>query len=779
MPKRVWKGRGYGQIGFAAVLAAGLVCVLYACKGFFPFGDGSVMMIDLYSQYVPLLYRFYDVITGQKNLFLDLSVAGGANLYAETINEVLNPFNYVLFVFGRERIWQAVNVLLLLYLAGGAASASLFLQKLWPDRRGRNLTLSVCYSLSAYSAYQFQIIKWMIFPVLFPLFLLALRRLLREGKGGCYALLLAWQLALSIQLGFMTLLFTLFASGLSFLPVREGRAADKTGGEERDALAQTLRQAICRLGLYTLGALLLSAPVLAPELNILFSSARAEENLSYFHVMKQHGLTDLFERLFQIAHPVLLALFCCQWMRHRRAGRDARAKGVWVRHSGEQRFWLCLTGLLWGTVLLQPANLLWHLGSYVCFPVRYGYMAQLSLIGLIGSLDGQEAGERRRLPAAFGVLLCCVAALICAFAWEDRIVQAFSSLAISSVCPAEMWMVCLILALLFIAALCAANCGNKGEGLLLAVSLVCGFCLFFLICLPRDSALRKENETAYRQMTQRYAQEGQTADRRVKESEELPLNAALVEGTNTLSGYFSTADASFRGAMGALGYETPWISLRSTGGTALSDLLLGNGERPDGLPICGIVFSETADDWNLTGDTPKARQEELERLWEENAYGRAPVFVDAAKGQLFVSLPEGMAAENERTVLFLPFAFLEGWKAQKETQEGVGDGTETADAVVRPVLGGFLGVELTGGETRVRLRFLQPGLYAGICLWVLGLALVLTAGPLSGITPVREGCYRIWQAVLAAGVLGIYLLPALGLLISLACRAAKWLGVGG
>ena len=84
MPKRVWKGRGYGQIGLAAVLAAGLVCVLYACKGFFPFGDGSVMMIDLYSQYVPLLYRFYDVITGQKNLFLDLSVAGGANLYAET-----------------------------------------------------------------------------------------------------------------------------------------------------------------------------------------------------------------------------------------------------------------------------------------------------------------------------------------------------------------------------------------------------------------------------------------------------------------------------------------------------------------------------------------------------------------------------------------------------------------------------------------------------------------------------------------------------------------------
>lgn len=67
--------------------------------------------MDLYSQYLPLLYHFYDVVTGQKNLFLDFSVSGGANLYADTINEVLNPFNYVLLLFGRDRIYQAVNVL--------------------------------------------------------------------------------------------------------------------------------------------------------------------------------------------------------------------------------------------------------------------------------------------------------------------------------------------------------------------------------------------------------------------------------------------------------------------------------------------------------------------------------------------------------------------------------------------------------------------------------------------------------------------------------------------
>ena len=92
----------------------------------YPFGDGSVAIMDLYSQYLPLLYHFYDVVTGQKNLFLDFSVSGGANLYADTINEVLNPFNYVLLLFGRDRIYQAVNVLVLLYSTASAVTAHIF-----------------------------------------------------------------------------------------------------------------------------------------------------------------------------------------------------------------------------------------------------------------------------------------------------------------------------------------------------------------------------------------------------------------------------------------------------------------------------------------------------------------------------------------------------------------------------------------------------------------------------------------------------------------------------
>ncbi|MBQ8687028.1 MAG: YfhO family protein [Ruminococcus sp.] len=288
--------KNIGQTALTAMLALGLFALLFLIRDLFPLGDGSILMIDLHSQYVPLLYRFYDVVTGQKNLFMDLNASGGAYLYADTINEMINPFNYILLLFGRERIYLAVNVLLACYGTASAVSACVFLQKLWPERNAWNIPLSICYAFSAFCAGQFQIIKWMYLPVLFPLFLLACLRLLREKKWGMYALLLGYQLALSLQLGAMTLLFTLFGSGFCFAYKRKADSADE------------IKRTVSALVIGTVTGVLLSAFVLLPNAIQLLHSARSGENQSYFDVMRQHGLNDLFERIYQFAHPVLLAM---------------------------------------------------------------------------------------------------------------------------------------------------------------------------------------------------------------------------------------------------------------------------------------------------------------------------------------------------------------------------------------------------------------------------------------------------------------------------------------
>lgn len=697
--------KAYGQTALTALCAAGLFSVLYLIRGFYPFGDGSIVITDLYSQYVPLLYRFYDVVTGQKNLFLDLSVSGGANLYVDTINEVIDPFNYVLLLFGRDRIYQAVNVLLLLYVTAAAASADFFLLKAFPKSRKWNVVLSLCYAFSGYMAYNYQIIKWMYFPVLFPLFCLALRRLLKEKKGGWYAVLLGYQLALSIQLGFMTLLFVLFSSGIYFRVQKAGRAGRSAsaaaGGDDAGFYVrkQERQAAMCRVGLYTFAGLLLSGAVLLPNVYILLSSSRAGENLSYFGVMKRHGLDDLFERLFQIAQPVLLSLFVwafAGWRKkiagkkdggkederckaeRRKDGRCGRMRAVLQRWKNdfvclpeEGRFLFSINVLLWLTVLLQPANLLWHMGSYMCFPVRYGYMVLLSGAGLTKwlltereTVQTDATGQKSGWVISLCAVVLCIAACLLTYCWEERIVQAFSSLAISLVCPKETMVVCVILLLFFAAGLCGLA-GGRGR-LTAGIAALCGLCLNLFIFLPPDYGVRLSNEAAYRKMAQQAAgvpaeaassgqnmlqAQGDTDTvpqfvgnevlRRVKDDPELPLNAALVNGQSSLTGYFPTASQRFKNAMESLGYLVPWVATQSVGGTQVSDDLLS----------MGLVLEKEASTLMLQSDSVLGRQEELAEFVGGSGC------MERIAGDSLKTDPDGAvlaAAEGERAVYLDP-----------------------------------------------------------------------------------------------------------------------------
>lgn len=591
----------YLQPVLAALCTAVLFSVLYIIRGMYPFGNGSVMITDLYSQYVPLLYRFYDVVTGEKNLFLDFSISGGANLYVDTINEVINPFNYVLLLFGRNMIYKAVNIILLLYAGAAAASINFFLLKVFPKNRKWNLILSICYALSGYMAYNYQVIKWMLFPVIFPLFCLALRRLIKDGKGGLYALLLCYQLDLSIQLGFMALLFTLFSCGIYFYCCVKK--------DDRPTL-------MCLLGVYTIVGLLLSCVVLVPNIMILLSSSRAGENLSYINIMKRHGFDDLFERMYQIAHPVLLAILLYIIVHWKRSGK--------IDENGsmtEIKFLSLLNAFLWLTVLLQPANLIWHMGSYVCFPVRYAYMVLFSEICLIKMMltDAEKtkeveraeeteitesSGKRKDIAVKFLLPVCsvvlCLAAYALTFLWNDRIVQAFSSLAISEVCPKETVQVCIILILFFLAALCAVMSAYNKQ-LLLFVSSVCGVCFWLFILLPQDYGIRISNETAYEVMTEQANDTYDSVFYHVKSDLELPPNASLVNRQNSLTGYLPTGNQDFQNTMEELGYLVRWVATQDVGGTAISDKLLSEG----------MLFYTSVSELELKGTSVLERQEEM------------------------------------------------------------------------------------------------------------------------------------------------------------------------
>lgn len=561
------KLRTYLPLLFTAGISCALFCVLLGLRGFYPFGARSVMFTDMYDECVPALYRFYDIVTGRKNIFYEFQASGGINLYTETINELCNPFNYILLLWKRKHIYLAVNVLLLLYVTGAACSAHFFLIRVWRRPSGLNSLLSLCYAFSGYFAYNFQILRWMILPAVFSLFLLSLTRLYKERKGGLYAFLLGYQIVLSVQHGFMTLLFCLFTSGIWMYCMEDKKR----------------RKELCfYVAAYTLAGLLLSAIVLLPTADTLLSSSRSGANASYFKVLAEHGLKDLFERLFQFCCPILIGILIHYLYRNL---KQDTLKNLLKRP--ELKFTFLWNALLWLTVLLQPANLLWHMGSYVCFPVRYGYMLVLALVCFIKALENRlpEAEKTagtvhlRELLSGAGVLILLAGAVALLKSRENGIVSGFLSLAISRAHTKEAFVVLLILALIFGAVMLSFIRGRVFAPLLGTCVLVCSYCYFNMISLPAEFG--DNQELCYQMMSEEYREADKTTlsdlIQREKHNTAFPRNAALITGKSSLSGYFPTADANFQSAIDRLGYMTPWVSTIDLGGTRLSDFFFNHG----------------------------------------------------------------------------------------------------------------------------------------------------------------------------------------------------------
>ena len=564
-------------------LTACAVLVAFAINGMYPFSNGTIAALDLNTQYLPLLYRFYDVITNGKHFSVEFHIGGGMNLFSDTFTEIANPFNYVLLLFGRDALYRGVNILLLLYCTAASVTATFSLNKLFEENANLplNLVFGICYGLSFYNAYQYEIIRWMLLVVLFPLFVLGLKSLLYDKKALVYTLILSYVLALSLQFGIQLCLFSLSASIFYMLMHQKNH---------KDSKSERANTAFC-LVLATISAVLISCINTVPSAVNILKSARSAQNDSLLSVITRHGLDDLPERLLEISSPLVWGILIGILILFRK-----EIKSVWK----EVKYLAFFVLFLIMTVILQPSNLLWHLGSYQCFPVRYGYMVlfmtqvlTLSLLNRSAYLREKSAKTLRFRDIIILITSVIINAAVFAYIVGNRLsfAQAFATLSITSMCFGTLMI---LYGLLLAFALCACVLvlimeKPAARVVLIFSSVLLGISMLLCVLWPQDFLARAYIEADFANMAAGVSIED--SQRHIKDEESYGLNAPLITSEYSLTAYMpSGEDKRYVAAMDTLGYVTPWVSVRSEGGTVISDALLGFDERLEG----GISISDDA-----------------------------------------------------------------------------------------------------------------------------------------------------------------------------------------
>ena len=84
----------------AFICAAALMMIVYYCFELIPFGDRTVLRMDLFHQYGPLFAELYDRLTGFKSLLYSWTSGGGSSFLGNYMNYLSSPIAFIILLFG-------------------------------------------------------------------------------------------------------------------------------------------------------------------------------------------------------------------------------------------------------------------------------------------------------------------------------------------------------------------------------------------------------------------------------------------------------------------------------------------------------------------------------------------------------------------------------------------------------------------------------------------------------------------------------------------------------
>ncbi|MCR4924270.1 MAG: YfhO family protein [Lachnospiraceae bacterium] len=350
-----------------------------ALKGIWPFGNRVLTNGDFSGQAVPVYYHLYDALHGNADLFFDWNFGLGSNFFGIFSHfSIISPFSLFFFFTSRAYLENSMTFFICLKLCSMTLAMVCFLlnDRLFIKKRLPWQLITVFgmgYGLSGFSLLYYGC-AYVDIAVFFPLLIFFLDSAIFNNSSDKinkydlgYMLILSLIMIINITQAFDVCLFVMLYTGL-FL-VFEGKDNENIG-----------KFSLKFIGL-SLVAAGLAAIMLLPSTNELSSSYRvvASNNIGikgYIAELNDRGMEaeKKYFMLFSLIIPLFISLTCLV---------KRKLKKILDR---EDVFLSLITILMIIPVFFETVNHVWHNGSYVCFPMRHGYIMTHMVIFICAAL---------------------------------------------------------------------------------------------------------------------------------------------------------------------------------------------------------------------------------------------------------------------------------------------------------------------------------------------------------------------------------------------------------
>ncbi|MCM1285656.1 MAG: YfhO family protein [Acetobacter sp.] len=271
------------------------ISVIYIISSAFPFGDYTIMRMDLYHQYGPLFAELYDRVINHHSFIYSWYSGGGSSFLGNYLNYLSSPLTALIFLFDKENIASAITFLVAVKCVLSAASFSLYLKKSQNFHNIFNVALSVLYAFSAYMLAYYWNVMWIDAMILLPFIALGIENIINGKKITLYVSALALLFFSSYYMGFMCCIFAVIYFIFYYVLVSE--AGEKVNPKLKFAKKYTFKELnnskfFNRCVKFAVGSILsacICAITLMPVFMILRSSSATSDSFpstfeSYYNI---------------------------------------------------------------------------------------------------------------------------------------------------------------------------------------------------------------------------------------------------------------------------------------------------------------------------------------------------------------------------------------------------------------------------------------------------------------------------------------------------------------
>lgn len=194
----------------AFLIPAVLLAVVYAKLGFYPFGNKSVLIMDMADQYVEFFASLRYMFDGDNTMLFSWSRSMGGNYMGLAAYYVASPLSFITLFFSLENLPVGIMILTILKIGLSGLTFATYLEYGWNKSGGKVKTIvfASCYALMSYAIVYSMCPMWLDALVLLPLILLGVEKLIDGKKGLLFFVSLACLFISNYYTAYMAGIFT-------------------------------------------------------------------------------------------------------------------------------------------------------------------------------------------------------------------------------------------------------------------------------------------------------------------------------------------------------------------------------------------------------------------------------------------------------------------------------------------------------------------------------------------------------------------------------------------